>query len=225
MSKSENHPNLLKRCLSVAMCLGILVVLGCSSGVKRSDKAVSSAKTLKRECTNLQGQIDKTIQSLDGVVAAKEAGLRVAYNTYVSELKTLKSQSKKVASRAQKLKKSSQAYLDAWEKKMQEVSNPELREQAAQRRATASARFEDSRDEFDRIRTDYEQFAKNLRDIKVVLDNDLNPAGVSSIEDVIAQAKVDSKPLKKDIATIIEALDGITEALAGPPPVEPSADK
>jgi len=218
MSKSENHSNLLKSCITVAMCLGVMTMLGCSSGVKRSDKAVSSAKTLQRECTNLQGQIDKTIQSLDAVVAAKEAGLRGAYKKYVSELKTLKSRTKKVSSRAQKLKKSSQAYLDAWEKKMQEVSNPELREQAAQRRAKASAKFEDSRDEFDRILDDYEQFAKNLREIKVVLDNDLNPAGVSSVEKVVEQTKESSEPLKKDIATIIKALDEITEALAGPPP-------
>ena len=218
MSKPENHSNLLKRCFTVAVCLGMMVMLGCSSGVKRSDKAVSSAKTLKRECVNLQGQIDRTIQSLDGVVAAKEAGLRAAYKSYVSELKALKSQSKKVASRSAKLRKNSHAYLDAWEKKMQDVSNPKLREQAAQRRAKASARFDENTGEFNRVREDYELFAKNLRDIKVVLDNDLNPAGVSSVEDVVAQAKVDSEPLKKDIATIIEALDRITEALAGPPP-------
>ena len=217
MSKSENHPNLLNRCISITMCLAMTVMLGCSSGVKRSDKAVSSAETLRREWTNLQYQIDKTIQSLDAVVAAKEANLRGSYKKYVSELKTLKSQTEKVASRAQKLKKSSQAYLDAWEKKMQEVSNPELREQAAQRRAKASVRFEDSRDEFDRIRSDYEQFAKNLKEIKVVLDNDLNPAGVSSVEKVIEQTKESSEPLKKDIATIIKALDEITEALSGPP--------
>ncbi len=219
MSKLENHSNLWKCCLSIAMCLSMMTMLGCSSGVKRSDKAVSSAKTLQRECVNLQGQIGKTIQSLDAVVAAKEADLRGAYKNYVSELKTLKSQANKVASRSQKLKKSSQGYLDAWEKKMQEVSNPELREQAAQRRAKASAKFEDSRDEFDRIRSDYEQFAKNLRDIKVVLDNDLNPAGVASVEKVIEQAKKSSEPLKKDIATIIKALDEITTALSGPPPV------
>ena len=218
MSKSENHPNLLKSGLSIAMCLAMMTLLGCSSGVKRSDKAVSSAKTLKRECTNLQGQIDKTILSLDGVVAAKNADLRTAYKKYVSELKTLKSQSNKVASHSEKLRKNSQAYLDAWEKKMQDVQNPKLREQAAQRRAKASARFEDSRDEFDRIRSDYELFSKNLKEIKVVLDNDLNPAGVSSVEDVVTEAKESSEPLKKDIATIIKALDGITEALSGPPP-------
>jgi hypothetical protein len=135
-------------------------------------------------------------------------------------MKTLKSQTKKVASQSQKLKKSSQGYLDAWEKSMQEVQNPELREQAAQRRAKASARFEETKDEFDRIRSDYELFAKNLREIEVALDHDLNPAGVASIEGVIAQAKEDSKPLKKDIETIIEALDKVTAALSRAPAVE-----
>ena len=103
---------------------------------------------------------------------------------------------------------------------MQNVSNPKLREQAAQRRAKASARFDENTGEFNRVQEDYELLAKNLRDIKVVLDNDLNPAGVSSVEDVIAEAKESSGPLKKDIVTIIKALDGITEALSGPPPAD-----
>lgn len=203
--------------MSAAVCLGIAALLGCASGVKRSDKAVSSAESLKRECVNLQGQIEKTIRSLDGVVAAKEADLHTAYKNYVSELKTLKSQTNKVASRAQRLKKSSQKYLDAWEKGMLEVQNPELRQQAAQRRAQASARFEDTRDEFDRIKSDYELFAKDLREIKVALDNDLNPAGVTSIEAAIKQAKKSSGPMKEDVDTIIEALDKITAALSRTP--------
>ena len=217
MSKTINYPNVLRNCFSITMCFGIAVSLGCSSGVKRSDKAVSSAEALKRECINLQGQIDKTIQSLDGVVAAKNADLSTAYKNYVSEMKTLKSQTKKVVSHSQKLKKSSQAYLDAWEKSMQDVQNPTLREQAAQRRAQAAARFEETKDEFDRIQADYDLFAKDLRDIENALDHDLNPAGVTAIEPVIKQAKIDSKPLKKDLDTIIAAVDKITAALSRMP--------
>ena len=217
MSKTINYPNVLRNCFSITMCFGIAVSLGCSSGVKRSDKAVSSAEALKRECINLQGQIDKTIQSLDGVVAAKNADLSTAYKNYVSEMKTLKSQTKKVVSHSQKLKKSSQAYLDAWEKSMQDVQNPTLREQAAQRRAQAAARFEETKDEFDRIQADYDLFAKDLRDIENALDHDLNPAGVTAIEPVIKQAKIDSKPLKKDLDTIIAAVDKITAALSRAP--------
>ena len=220
MSRIIHNSNVLRYSLSIMACVGMALMFGCSSGVKRSDKAVSSAEALKRECINLQGQIDKTIQSLDGVVAAKDADLSTAFKSYVSEMKTLKSQTKKVASQSQKLKKSSQGYLDAWEKSMQEVQNPELREQAAQRRAKASARFEETKDEFDRIRSDYELFAKNLREIEVALENDLNPAGVASIEGVIAQAKEDSEPLKKDIETIIAALDKVTAALSRAPAVE-----
>jgi chromosome segregation ATPase len=217
MSKTISYPKVLKSCCTLAVYVAITVLLGCSSGVKRSDKAVSSAESLKRECVNLQGQITKTIQSLDGVVAAKDADLSTAYKSYVSEMKTLKSQTKKVVSQSQKLKKSSQGYLDAWEKSMQEVENPELRKQAAERRAQASARFEETKDEFDRIRSDYELFAKNLREIEVALEHDLNPAGVTSIEGVIEQAKKDSEPMKKDIDTIIAALDKVTAALSRKP--------
>ena len=217
MSQKTYHPDVSKVCFSAAVYVGIAVLLGCSSGVKRSSQAMSSAESLKRECISLQGQIGKTIQSLDGVVAAKETDLRPAYRKYVSEMKTLKSQAKKVASRSQKLKKTNQKYLDEWEKGMQDVQNPELRKQATQRRAEASLRFEETKDEFDRIRADYDLFEKDLREIQVALDNDLNPAGVTSVESVIQQAKKNSEPLKKDIETIITALDKITAALSRKP--------
>jgi hypothetical protein len=89
-----------------------------------------------------------------------------------------------------------------------------------QRRAEASLRFEETKDEFDRIRADYDLFEKDLREIEVALDNDLNPAGVTSVESVIQQAKKNSEPLKKDIETIIAALDKITAALSRAPAVE-----
>lgn len=215
-----NDSTVLRSLFLAVVCLGSTFLIGCSSGVKRSDKAVSSAEALKRECTNLQGQIDKTIQSLEGVVAAKNADLSSAFKNFESQMKSLKSQTNKVVSRAKKLKKSSEGYLAAWEKSMQEVENPELRKQAAERRASAAARFEETKDEFDRIKSDYELFAKNLREIQVALDHDLNPAGVTSIEPVIQQAKTDSQPMKKDIDTIIDALDKITAALSRMPASE-----
>ncbi|MHC5083390.1 MAG: DUF2959 family protein [Planctomycetota bacterium] len=208
-----------KRLLFLVLCLSIVIIAGCSGGgVKRADKTIDSAETLKAEFSGLDAQIDTTLTALEGVVGAKNGDLRVAFDAYTAQLKNLNAQAKKVVSRANDLRKRSQTYLNQWEKQMAEVQNPALRERVAQRRAQASAQFEQARDELERIQQDYQKFSTDLNDIKVALDNDLNPAGVSAIEPIIGQAKQDAVPVKKDISTIISALDKIIAAFANMQP-------
>lgn len=196
------------------LCLSV-VMSGCSGGgVKRADKAVASAGTLKAEYANLKSQVDTIQGSLDRIVTSKDRDLRSAFEAYQAGLKKLNSQGKKIVSRSADLRKNSKRYISQWEKQMQTVQNPALREKAMERSAQASAQFEQARDELERIQRDYNKFATDLNDIKLALENDLNPAGVETIEDVITQAKEDAGPVIEDIDSIMTALDKITAALS-----------
>ena len=215
MSKLKNHFTLF-----VVLALVVMVAAGCSSGLKRSDKAVSSVDKLSRDCTALQTHIDRTIRSMDSMATVQQTYLREAYGRYSAELKAMNKQAKKVAKGAEKLRNKSRAYLDAWEAKMQDVKDPDLRKQAAKRRDVAAERFAKTRDEFTRIRDNYNKFAESLSEIQVALDNDLNPAGVKSVAKFIKRAKKDAEPLKEDIQTIVEALQEVAEVLSGVNPAE-----
>lgn len=205
----------VKECLLVLLCLSVAMMSGCSSsGVKRADRAVGSVDTLKAEYGALKTQIDATLTALDGVTTAKSGDLNKAFKAYGTQVKKLDSKAKEIVSLSTDLRKRSKVYLDKWEKDMAKVQNPALRETALERRAQASAQFEQARDELERIRQDYEKFATDLNDIKLALENDLNRAGVIAIGNIIAQAKKDAGPVKADIDTIIDALNKITAALS-----------
>jgi len=84
----------------------------------------------------------------------------------------------------------------------------------------AQEQFNEARNERKRIKENFDKFYTNLREIKTVLDNDLNPAGVESMEKFIATAKENAGPVKEDIDKIIAVLKEVSSALkaGGPPP-------
>jgi DNA helicase IV len=190
-------------------------MVGCTStGTQRAESAVAGSDALQAEYVGLKEQIDKTTQALDGVVAAKGGDLRSAYDGYVSELQNLESQAQTVVDRSADLNARTEAYVAGWEEEMAEVRNPAIREHAKQRRAEAEKKFADAQDELARIQKDYEEFVTSLRDIKIVLENDLNPTGVVAIEKLVAKAKEGTVPVKADIDEIIAGLDRVSAALS-----------
>ena len=213
--RTVNKTISVKECLLVLLCLSVVMMSGCgSSGVKRADKAVDSVDTLKVKYGELKTQIDATIAALDGVSAAQSGDLNKAFKAYGTQVKKLDSKAKEIVSLSADLRKRSKVYIDKWEKDMAKVQSPALREAAAERRAQATAKFEQARDELERIRQDYEKFSIDLSDIKVALENDLNRPGVMAIGNAIAQTKKDAGPVKADIDAIIDALNKISVALS-----------
>jgi ABC-type transporter Mla subunit MlaD len=201
-------------CAAAGIC--VVILGGCaSSGVQRTERTIDSAQTLRDEYHNFGVQIDTTVRTLDRVATTHTDDLKPAFKSFTTELAELESQAKRVVSRSKDLNSRSSRYLRTWERQLAKVDTPALRLQAEQRRDQAAAMLEDTKDELDRIQPEYEQFIANLNEIKLVLDYDLNPAGVASITNVIVKAKNEAAPLKRDIDAIIRGLDAIIATLSG----------
>ena len=204
----------------VCTALGISIVLaaGCSSsGVKRSEKALSGAQTLRKDFESVNVRIDTIVSSLQTIQTTQADGLKKAFKKFNSEVKKLDSDANRIISRSSDLRARSRTYIETWEKQLADVRNPELREQAEQRRAAASAKMESIKDELSRLRKEYDQYYTGLSELKVTLENDLNPAGIASIKSVIDASRADAVPLQNDINTIIAGLDEIIARLSGLP--------
>lgn len=195
--------------------------LGCATtGSQRSEKAHTSAEELHQEYGTLMKQIEDTVYALDGVVAAGDVGLKTAYDRYVAEFRELESQTKVVIKHSEHLRKNTKAYLVAWKEQMAAVQNPEIRKHTEQRLARAEEQMREAGDELTRLSEDYQTFLGTLTEINIVLDNDLNPAGVKALSDIINQVQRDAKPIVLDIDTIMQALAGISQALSTGTPAE-----
>jgi chromosome segregation ATPase len=200
--------------------------MGCAmSGTKRSEKTNVSAEELHQELGALTKQIDNTVYALDAVVAAGDTGLKEAYDNYTSEFKGLESQTKAVMKNADHLRKNLKTYVASWKEQLTEVQNPEIREHAEKRLAAAEEQMSGAQDELKRLGENYQTFLETLREVNIVLENDLNPAGVKSIASIVSTVKRDSKPIVIDIDTVMQALAGISQALDTGAPAPPAEEK
>jgi chromosome segregation ATPase len=203
------------RTILALIAVTAIAAAGCgSTGTDRAGRTVESAENLRTEFEAMDVLVDQTVEALDLIVNAKEGELKPAYDRYVKDLAALEDRAKQVVSRANDLRTNFEDYLAGWEAQMEGVQNPEIRATADERREKAKARFAEARDEFDRIKADFEDFAQDLREIRGVLENDLNPSGVEALGKVIAQAKADAGPVKDDIEEITNSLTEIAKAFS-----------
>jgi len=204
-----------------AALTALVLHMGCAtSGTKRSEKANASAEELYDRLGTLTKQIETTIYALDGVVAAGDTGLKAAYDKYASEFKKLESQTKAVSKDSDHLRKHIKTYVGSWKKQLAEVQNPEIREHGEKRLAAAEEQMGEAQDELNRLNEDYKRFLDTLREINIVLENDMNPAGVKAIADIVSNVKRDSKSIVIDMDTVMQALAGISQSLDTGAPAE-----
>ena len=211
---------ILSACLHTALALGTVSMFGCgSTGTERAAGTVETSELLQNQFDALKGKIDLAVQALEGVVGAASGGdLEGAFEKYVTELGNLDTQAEAVVATAKDLRARTQAYLDGWEEQMASVESAALKEHVAKRREEAEKQFDEISDELEQIGENYRSFVKNLNEIKIVLENDLNPRGVGAIASIVTKAKEESGPVKEDIDTIKAGLDKIRAAFSSSAP-------
>jgi chromosome segregation ATPase len=196
----------------VVACLVGLV--GCGSpSYKRTESKVDSLVSVRDEVEMGKHQIDVIAASLDGVVSGAGGDLRPSFDKYSKDLAKLESIAESARARAKALKDDSEAYFTAWQNELEAVHDPELRSQADERRAKAREQFSKIQDLAAKTRDAYEPYVKSLRDIKVVLGNDLNATGVESVKGTMATAKTSGKVVQERIATLAQELNAAIKAI------------
>ncbi len=195
--------------------LALLFFPGCAStGTDRQDDAVQSLEEMIQEFQALSAQVDKTTAALNAIPAAKDRDMLPPYEFYCGALDDLEDQGDSIVAQAKDVRESLKTYMTGWEKQMQKVNNEEMKEAAAERRAAAEAKFEEAREEFVEIQEHYKGYMADLNDVRRVLANDLNPAGVDSMAGLIEKITGEhADKVKGNIAQIVAALEKISDAL------------
>jgi hypothetical protein len=170
-------------------------------------------------------QVTFTMNSLTAVASTTRGDLREVYTKFVKDVGTLKAQAKAVRTRAADMRERKDAYVKAWHESLETVANPEIRTLAEERRKKVEGFFQKIRDAYGPLKDSYEPFEADLTGITKYLDNDLTPAGITSLAPVIAKAGESSKVVIERASALIAEIDSATKALSPmltPPPVEAS---
>jgi len=127
--------------LAATAVAATLLFTGCgtTAGYKQADKTGQGAAEFREEIINGKKAIDNTMTSLGQVAATANTNPREAFQQYSKSLANLEAAREKARKRGAEMKAQGQAYFAEWEKQMDEVKNPEIKNLAMQQKAKLQA--------------------------------------------------------------------------------------
>jgi hypothetical protein len=189
---------------------------GCSSEsggrTAESQKAVVSLKDTRQELVKAKAEVTDATAALDKLSAG--GNLEQSFKQYTAAVKDVQSAGDRAGARAQAMKENARQYVVKWEKEMDQVSSPELRAGAAERRQKVKDNFDQITVAGRSVRNAYQPFLKDLQDIQRALASDLTPAGVSAAKPAIDKTRGDGTTLNGRIDSLIAELDDVSGGMS-----------
>ncbi len=194
---------------AAALCTGC----GTTSGYQQADKTGQGIATFRQEITNGKKAIDSTMKALSDIAASANTDPRKAFEQYSKAVANLESSAAKIRNRGQDMKEQGQAYFKAWEQQLAQVSNPEIRALAEQRKAKLQQTFEEVRKFTEPLKGQFEAWMSDLKDLRNYLSNDLTIGGVDAAKSLFSKTTNEGLEVQKSMDGLINELNTIAATL------------
>lgn len=211
----------------VVMTGAAILTSGCatggssSAGYKKADKTGAGIAEFRDEIVNGQKAINATMKSLGEVAATADTNPRKAYEQYSKDLANLESTAAKIQKRAASMQEKGKAYFTQWEQEMAQVSNPDIRKLAEQRKAKLQEAFDSIAATTKPLKEQFDPWMKDLKDLQTYLGNDLTIAGVDAAKKMFKKTQGEGVEVQKLMDTLVAELNTIAAAIT-PAKVEPA---
>lgn len=207
------------RLVPAVVAVAVLAVTGCSStGRSSSTKTTSSIQDLQKRIVTGEENMNAAVGALASLVNKPEADLRPQYKAFLSALDKLEAQIKKGQSQRGAMGTQAEAYFAKWEEETKSIENEQIKQTMEARRAAVKAMFVKIDTEFKTGKPIFEQFMRDLREIKKALDFDLTPNGVAAIKPIVAKAQKESADITKHLNAIRGELDKVAKEMSAAAP-------
>jgi hypothetical protein len=132
------------------------------------------------EVQNAYGQVTLAIKSLDRLMSAQVGDLRIMYKDFQSEMKALETAAEDARNRAISMQTKSRDYLTKWAQEVENIENPQTKEQSLQRFNKAKAGYLKIEQLLFKCGAAYAPMLKSLKEVQTVLDQDLTKTGIAT---------------------------------------------
>jgi predicted nucleic acid-binding Zn-ribbon protein len=160
------------------------------------------------------------MKSLGDIAASANTDPRKAFERYSKEVANLESAAGKIRKRGQDMKEQGQAYFKQWEQQMAQVSNPEIRALAEQRKAKLQQTFEEVRKYTEPLKAQFDPWMSDLMDLQKYLSNDLTIGGVDAAKSLFTKTTNEGLEVQKSMDGLVSELNTIA-AMLTPAKAEP----
>jgi hypothetical protein len=199
----------MKTAISAAVLF--LFVACATSAPDRAAKAASSLDVMQQNSSKARNQIDTVLSSLDALLNAPSDDLRKAFDRYDRDVKKMNEYADAIRENDTDLRNNGNTYLARWQRDTSNVSDPELRAVAEQRRDQIARSSESMRSTLTSAAGSFEAFLRDINDIHKVIGNDLTPAGQSNVRSTTVAQTAHSEGARAKAALVDaeQAIDGL----------------
>jgi hypothetical protein len=182
-----------------------------TSAPDRAAKAASSLDVMQQNSSKARAQIDTVLSSLDTLLNAPPDRLRETYDRYDKDVKKMNEYADAIRENDTDLRKNGNTYLAQWQRDSSNVSDPELRALAEQRRGQIAQSSQSMRSTLTSAAGSFEAFLRNVNDVHKVIGNDLTPTGQASVKQttVVLTARNEGERVKIAISDAEQAINSL----------------
>jgi len=192
----------------------VALLSGCAtSGYKQADKTGKGIAEFRAEVINLKQAVDGAMAHLGETTETAATDPRKAFKAFAKSVDNVEKSRAKAGKRAASMKAAGDAYFEQWEAQLATISNPDIRNLAAERKAKLNEIFDKLRPLLEQAKTDFDPFLADLKDLRTFLSQDLTITGVDAAKDIIAKTREHGVTLQKSLDELIDEMNSIAAAL------------
>ena len=198
----------------------LVLLLGACKASGGTEKAASTVDDLKSLRTQLAAGKDsiRTAVSRLNVLAEGKGDMAAEYKAFSKAVDGVASQRERVRSVRESLAGRRQEFIASWNEGMAKIQNASMKDRSKERRDAVVAHFDDLRSAGDETRTEFDEWFSDLVDIRTYLEHDLNPTGITSLEDDIESVTKRAGKIDEALDAFVSELDDLIQAIAAAKP-------
>lgn len=215
--KRKNKKNLIST-LTITAALAVLA--GCASKQNYQQGAATGAGLMAAGDKISIGitNIDTTLGSLSDLVNNPSGDLEPKLKTFNGNVSGLQIMYKNLQNAVTDARQKAAVYLTNWDANIGTIMNPDIKNAAQQRRDSVQQEMNDVKRSYTEVRTDFDPFMANLKDIQTALNSDLTAGGVSAVKGAADTANMNGNKLKQSLGDLAKDFRQLGTAMGSTAP-------
>ncbi len=203
---------------SLALSMACLLVLtACASsrtaGQKDADKVVKKVDETSKSVEDAQAIVQSTLTNYNAVLAG-DAQLESSYKKLAKDADRLEDLSKRLQKALDNMKTTSDRFFKEWERSLEDITDPVLRQQASNSIATRRHQMDEIIEALEEGNTALEPFVASLNDQIAYLGFNLTPEAVASLQESAGALQQEADAFNAAMESAIEAANAYKAAVA-----------
>ena len=198
---------------TAALGLAALLLATTGAGYKLADKVGKGIATFRDEIVDVKKAVDTTMAALDKIAAQASTDPRKAFKEFDKSVPKIDSAAATARKRADAMKGKGKEYFAEWEKGLAEVSDPKIRQLAADRKAKLQASFDNIKASVEPAKEQFNTWLAGCKDLQKYLSQDLTIAGIDAAKELFATTKTNGVALQQSLDKVITELNTVAATM------------